>query len=366
MPRWIPLLAAALVTAVIAPGASAAKFTISKSGNRPAVALDANGTAHVVWDAIAPGGQTSITHYCRVPRKAKQCQAGSERTFTPVTGDQDFAGPHVFLDASGGVVLVTTRCCTPVLGPDDTEYDTRVFRYTSPDGGSNWDAGAWNGTQDPGIDAALTGGGVLLTLGNPEDGDGTTLQAMSSGGFTGAATPFTPLSAASGGIGWSATTTMLAYNAGKLVYRGDVTGDLAAPTVTVKAVAKGSDVRTDRGPKGPDLFYKTSGKKQRYVIRRVRTDGSLGRAVAVSGTAFSIFGDIAQDPLGRVHAVWASVDGLTYRRSNPSATSFSKATVLAAKGTFYNLVVAANAAGRAVVVYDSNGDAGKVGGYTVG
>src|SRR3712207_3233641 len=101
---------ALLATLAAASPAAARSFLVTKTGNTPSLAVDAAGTAHVGWGSVS--GETSTTHYCRVPRKAAKCAAGSEKTFAPQVGDQDFGGPRVFLTGANGVLVVTTRCCT--------------------------------------------------------------------------------------------------------------------------------------------------------------------------------------------------------------------------------------------------------------
>ena len=50
------------------------------SGNQPHVAVDAAGTAHIVWDENAPFPATDPLHYCQIPRGQQSWQA--VRTFT--------------------------------------------------------------------------------------------------------------------------------------------------------------------------------------------------------------------------------------------------------------------------------------------
>src|SRR3954454_14953096 len=99
----------ALAAALALPaGALAKTFTVSNAGNHPSVAVDASGTAHVVWDVVdRPDADdaTSTTYYCKVPRGATSCAKGSTRTFSPAAGEQDFAGPRVFLTGASNVVV---------------------------------------------------------------------------------------------------------------------------------------------------------------------------------------------------------------------------------------------------------------------
>jgi hypothetical protein len=112
-------------------------------------------------------------------------------------------------------------------------------------------------------------------------------------------------------------------------------------------------------------MYRTNGPNYRYVIRRF-AGGKAKRPSGVTEAGYPIFANAAQDGSGRVHAVWQGRLGLTYRRSAKSGRGFGRFTRLSRRSGFFNLVVAANAKGRAAVAYDSNGTAGRVGGFTAG
>ncbi|MCW2966305.1 MAG: exo-alpha-sialidase [Solirubrobacteraceae bacterium] len=363
MPRLLvaPLI---VLTALACAGPAAAKpFVVSTAGDRPSVAVDSSGAADVVWDSVDQASQTSTTHFCRVPRNAASCASGSQRTFAPIAGDRDFAGPRVFVSGKR-VVIVTSRCCSDATGPDGQSYGQHVFSFASGDAGATFDTGTWIGTQDPGVGSAFTSGGAFLAFGIAADG--TALQSDPLAGFSGAPNTITPLLADSGGVGVTKKTTLVAFDdKTSHVYAGVVSGDPNAARPALKAVAKGQDTRVDSGPKGPDLLYRTPGSKSRYVVRRL-AGTKLGPAVAVSEAGFPIFGNFAQDPTGRVHVVWQGLKGLTYRSSATSGKHFGKVRVLSSKIGYYDLVIAANAKGRAAVVYDGNGDAGRVGGFTTG
>src|SRR4051794_8718488 len=128
MRRTSPVRLALAAALALSATAQAKSFTVSQSGNHPAIAVDAAGTAHVVWDQVdKPDADdaTSTTYYCKVPRGATSCAKGSTRTFSPAAGDQDFAGPRVFLTGASNVVVVLTRCCTPETATDGQSYTTR-------------------------------------------------------------------------------------------------------------------------------------------------------------------------------------------------------------------------------------------------
>ncbi|MFL5845682.1 MAG: hypothetical protein ACJ762_13415 [Solirubrobacteraceae bacterium] len=359
--RAIPLLVAA---SLAASGPAAAKqFVVSSAGNKPSVALDAAATAHVVWDSVA-ADNTSTTHYCRVARNATGCLAGSERSFSPVAGDQDFGGPRVYVSGST-VTIAMSRCCTTTDAPDGQSYGTSTWVTTSTDGGANFSAPAWIGTQVPDLGATLARGS-FFALGVAGDGSALQLQASPLTAFAGPPNAISTKTANSGGIGTSPKGDVVAFaDAKNNVFAGKLVGDANSAKVAFKSLGKGSDVVVTAGPSGVDVFYKTTGRKARYIVRRYK-GGKAGKISAISETGFPIFGAAFQDPTGHVHAVWQGDRGLTYRRSGKTGGGFAKPRVLSRKAVFYNLVISANARSKATVVYDSNGFAGKVGGFTVG
>lgn len=358
--RALPLgLLAALAAA--AP-AAARPFTVSTAGNSPSVAVDAAGTAHVAWDTLG-ADETSTTHYCRVARNGAKCLNGTERSFTPAAGDRDFGGPRVFLPGGRKVLIATSRCCTSEQGPDGQFHGTRVYAIASSDGGASFGAPAWIGTQEPGYGAAF---GRLGFLSFGTAGGGAGVQASPLAGFSGTENVVTPKLVISGGIGVSPRGNVVAFaDSGQNVFAGALNGDPNTASIAFKSLGKGDDVTVTGGPQGVDVFYKTTGKQARYITRRYK-GGKAGKISAVSEAGFPIFGTAGQDAAGRVHAVWQGDLGLTYRKSATSGRGFGKSKRLSGKLGFFSLAVAANAQGRATVVYDSNKPAGRVGGFTAG
>jgi hypothetical protein len=364
MPRFCAAPLTVLAALAVAAPAAARSFTLTTHGNKPSVAVDAAGTAHVAWDEV-DNDNTSTTHYCRVARNGARCLPGTERTFSPVPGDQDFGGPRVYLPSKGAVLVVTSRCCTSADAPDGAVYGTRTFAIGSADGGATFGEPAWIGTQVPDVGATFSRG-AFLAFGITADGDGTALQSASLAGFTGAARTVTRKRADSGGVGTSPKGNVVAFaDTRNNVVAGALKGDPNFATIRFTKLGKGSDVVVTGGPSGVDLFYKTNGRDQRYIVRRYKGT-KAGKIAAVSELGFPIFGNAFQDALGRVHAVWQGDRGLTYRRSAKSGTNFGKPRRLSAKTKYFNLIVAANPKGQATVVYDSNGFAGRVGGFTAG
>jgi hypothetical protein len=349
------ILPCLLACAFGAAPAAAKSFLVTTQGNSPSVAVDKSATAHVVWDSTT-ADHSSITHYCRVPRKASTCAAGSERVFAQFAQDQDFGGPRVYLQGARTVFVVTTRCCTVLDG-----NAIRVYLHRSDDGGATFGEPVLIGTQTPDLGAALGGAG-FFAFGSTPDDTGTGLQTMPLTGGSGTPTIVTTDLAETGGIGPSPKGTLVAYaNRQRRVFAGALNGT----AVSFRQVARGSDVAVASGPKGADLLYRTTGSKARFFTHRF-ANGRLGKPSAVSEPGFPIFGTIAQDAGGRVHAAWQGDKGLTYRVSKATGRNYGKARRLSPKFDYYNLTVAANAKGKAVVAYDSNKENGRVGGFTTG
>ena len=115
-----------------APSAAAAevfKLTGAENAERPDVAIEANGTAHVVWDE--PVDRNHVLVYCQVPRGARACAA--TRSF-PLPGvDGALGSAHVTLMPQGELVLTTTRSFDgPRMNPDT------VYAIVSSDGGASF------------------------------------------------------------------------------------------------------------------------------------------------------------------------------------------------------------------------------------
>ncbi len=132
MIRRLLSLTPVLVLAAAAPAQAAHSFVLTRSGSKPALAVDRGGTGHFVWDQRAPDS-ASITHYCRVLRTGRGCAPGTERTFRPTqatdqTNNVDFPGPRVFIAPDGRVIVLTYRCCA-IDGPNF--HSSALFRYVS-------------------------------------------------------------------------------------------------------------------------------------------------------------------------------------------------------------------------------------------
>ena len=142
-------LAAAVATAAIVTGSGSGSlrstshaaadltpFQISAHGTKPDVAVDAEGTAHIVSNEIVDGG-ADVLHYCRVPRDALMRRA---KTFIPPSGDdgnarnnKDVAGPRVLITGSDQVTVITERETGVHTTDQNGNFDPQCRRdYTTP------------------------------------------------------------------------------------------------------------------------------------------------------------------------------------------------------------------------------------------
>src|SRR3954452_6906655 len=163
-PRTI-LVSTALVALALAPSAHArgGGFGVSPAvksfqvgtGGKPQVAVDANGTAHVVWNVTISGvDQPDELHYCQVPAGATAC-SGEKVLVAPL--DAIGRASYVFTTSDGRVVVETYRCCnTASTGPRPGNY---VFE--SSDGGATFSAARQIGNLDHQSDAAFGPGNAI-------------------------------------------------------------------------------------------------------------------------------------------------------------------------------------------------------------
>ena len=128
------VLAAALAAALLAPS-SASAFVIGP-GRDPGLAVDAAGTAFIAWNGPE---NASTLRFCRLPRSATVCDAGTT-TSIAVPADTT-AGSRPFVAVAGNrVSIVLYRYPLSGLFVEGT------YLYTSPDRGVNFGAGVKVGT----------------------------------------------------------------------------------------------------------------------------------------------------------------------------------------------------------------------------
>lgn len=351
MLRRVLPLAAVLAAAIAAPAQAAHSFVLTPAGRFPSLAVDGSGTGHFVWDQRDANG-ASITHYCRVPRGARACAPGSERTFQPTqvsdpANDTDFPGPRVFVGPGGRVAVLTYRCCS-ITAPNF--HDSALFRYVSADGGQTFDAGAIIGWTEM-DDAALGPGDAVTVIGTGASFTG--VQVAPFAAYNEAEAQLLP-----GVLGVDKTVTVaggrpvVAIGNQRTFAVGVANGD---PSTTAGWAfgpqGHGSELQLASSPRGTFLFMKTG---QRYVLRSVSTKtAKVGRTLAVTPSTFPIFGTAAGDAGGRIHVVWQE-RGLRYRQTTRTATRLQRTRLLAAGSGFFDLALAAGTNGHGWVAWDSN------------
>ena len=363
-------LSAALLAA--AP-ADAAVFDLSTDprAQKPDVAFDASGTAHVAWNVGSPAGDADPLVYCRVPRGASACDL--TRTFTlPLDGRQ----PHVLIARSGDVLVVQPRCCFA---------GERVYAVRSADGGATFTEPTVISERFYGVGAEAEFGpgdfsvSLVGGFGGGNEGliyqsaplDSTTTQAadLTNDDWTkafhpsvGFPDPVRPLVAYAGGPTGAPSQVYFRAWGGSGPYN-----DPASWGPETHVVA-GDEPKLASGLSGVYLMYEDPAHPRQYHVRRFDGNGfpaSSDKTVSDAGTGNpAIFRDFVQDANGGLHAVFRQrgTDGkwrLRHVLSRDGGQSWGRGTTLAdeppADDLFNPRVGAAPDSGGAVVG-DHNGE----------
>src|SRR4051812_2279141 len=136
MQKLIPSLVVVAALA-LAPAASAATpFTIG-DGSFPDVAVDSEGTAHVVWDVHDPPPAGDSIGHCVIPKGGDRCVTGPQ-TLLSAPAEAIGRSTYVFAPTPDRIVIVSHRCCSP----------DATFAFVSTNGGINFGDGVNIGTLD--------------------------------------------------------------------------------------------------------------------------------------------------------------------------------------------------------------------------
>jgi hypothetical protein len=291
----LTLLAAALL---VAPAGAATPVDLGR-GATPDVAVDAAGTAHVVFQA---GGQGPLpVDYCQIPRGATTCAIRTRLPLAPTQGR-----PRILVRADGLLIVAASRNI-------DASWPTYVL--TSADGGAVWSAPVVTGTAWYDIDA------IELTP------DGQALDTVHVGSVTGHEFQRVPLAGPAEarvvqleGSQWAAnpalaqvggTTVYLrdAYDGRTLRQRTFAGGDLYAGAAWPQRRVGRQEAMPDTasGPRGTWLATRGRQIPRRVRLRRLGADGP-GPARAITGPAGVRRLRIAQDGRGRLHVTWLAQD----------------------------------------------------------
>jgi hypothetical protein len=374
-PRTI-LLPMALLALALAPSAQArgGGFGVSPAvqsfqvgtGGKPQVAVDANGTAHVVWQVTLNGAdQPDELHYCQVPAGATAC-SGEKVLVAPL--DAIGRASYVFTTNDGRVIVETYRCCnTASTGPRPGNY---VFE--SSDGGQTFSAARQIGNLDHQSDATF-GPGEAISGANVEQHQQMPLTGAPASAFAELNTGF-PGIATHAGIGIFNDTTpvqVLTDGNGHTEFNTLTGGDAnssASWSAPHPLTPAGDEPVVAGGPAGLVLLYLVGDPATGRTWMARKFDGTtFGAPVSVSEKGDPIFADLYADPVsGSFHAFWTdngdSPNELRWSHSPDGLTWSAPQTVLTGTEAddAFNLRVAAGPDGKGLAVWDQNGDKGQV------
>ncbi|MCW3013646.1 MAG: hypothetical protein JWO02_738 [Solirubrobacterales bacterium] len=380
-------------------------FTISSNGEKPSIAVDEEGTAHVVWNEANNGPVADVMHYCKVPRGARRCTA--EQTFVPPDGDpqynHEFARPQVVLPGPDQVMIFTSRYPNSITldgtgrpNPVCGEFDpppalecyttsTKTWMYRSIDNGASFtpprvfDHNPPGGDMtvfqfpvpvpgDPGITRAVpfvgsvtetTTGGTFFATG-PLDGYARkTLNLGNEGNDRAFFGTIAPLNDTTPAVAFADLQSNVFIRTHPDPSRS--LADIGAWTPSVSI--KGDEPRLAGGPSGLFLLYKPrlGDRSAPYTLRRFDGRAFVGPAVRISDVPADAWRDVFQDDSGRLHTAWVSrqdtssaIDELRYRFST-DAQNFTQSETIArgARNSIYNVTLGSADDGGGFAVYST-------------
>jgi hypothetical protein len=357
----------------VSAGPAAAAVSVLGPGQNPRVAIDAGGSGHFTWTQIQPAGG-DIFHYCRVPRGGGSCVARTTRNNT----EQNLSGGYAFLPGGPRVLLLEARCCSPYA---------RKLLYSSSNSGGSFDAGVSPGNENV-VGANIAGEALYApagALGRPAESlltisdlqtVGLSFQATGTTSNPAFATEFTMTSGTgyNGSLARQGNTLVAAWSTldpDNVLWRAwSGSGDLNSsanwtPEAVVGPTNVDSNTRLAGGPSGIYLSYSVgSPGAQAFVVRRF-TGSGFGPAITLSETGSPRFGDLFEDPAGRLHFAWQdSAGSLRYRYGTDSAnTVFSRPQTLSAPrsdANFAALQLASGSTGHGFVTWNLSSSPGTV------
>lgn len=390
--RLVRLLAAlAVAVGCLAPSvAQAAKpFTLDPSTHAdfPDVAVDAEGTAHVVWQENRPyvsgdpAASADLIHYCRIPRGHRGCQ-GSLTLTAPA--DSIGGDTRILIASDGTIYIITHRCCEFFSSPEALEA---TFVFTSTDGGHTFGPPVPIGTNEIDGDAVLGPGGFSVSTVSEITTGGVTYQTMPLAG-----PPVVPKMniGAFGSLALEGESSLGFVDPLTPVFAGREIGG----HVYVRRFGGGTDYNAAAGWGAPIdlgaaddprlaslpgglhglyLMLRTGHPaKERYVVRRytggtpgLGTDGlRFGPPVRVSEVGDPIFREFFMDPSGRLHALWVdnSDNSLRHRASRNGVKWLQTELLLGPNraDSVYNISADAARDGGGLAVYDVGSGQGPI------
>jgi len=289
---------------------------LSEAGRSPDVAVDAAGTAHIVWSEPGAGTDPDVTRYCRLKRAATSCDnpPASQRLVPPqaVPEFNDETTPPRVLAVGDDLAILSFRYPNVTEKPDGTFSSRSTYLWTSDDGGTTIGGPALVGEAETSGVPAVFGTPDAPRIGVISDTQtgGTFFQAISPGRYTSAMANLAgpdPNRAYSGSLAVVGGLPVAAFaDLGDRTWMRAWTGQgdvHDASTWAEGPSVLGSEPRLASGPAG--LFLLTASEDRRsYVVRRV-DGGRLGRPVRVTDTDGAAGRDFFQDPGGGLWVGWS-------------------------------------------------------------
>ena len=295
----LTVLVAGIAVAVAPASASAAVPVPVGAGGPQDVAVDAAGTAHVVWNTDTPA---AATIYCQVVRgtvgPANGCR--NPAVFSAAAGTS-IGDPLVLLPGGGRVLVLRNHCCavppSPVGVLTSNDGGVSFLPEQSLTGGALSPVDMVDAVYGPGDSASWVDGGLSFQnapLGGPPV---TTSAALFPG----------PVGSG-GAVGLDgALPIMVAQDAGALSVRSYVAGSLNSAASWGPAVPIATAGTADHAPRiasGPGpavLVYRDNVGAGAGIFARSATGGGPAPVLVSSfGDDFDAF----QDGTGRLHVVW--------------------------------------------------------------
>ena len=375
----IPVLVTIMVM-LGAASASAAVFTFG-NGAKPRVAVDPAGNGHFTWSDSS--GPTSLFNYCRVALGGTTCSATTTRAPDPANL-QNLAGGYAFLPGGARVLLLEARCCTVYA---------QKWLYSSSNNGTTFDAGVSPGFRND--NGANIGGEAVYsppnTLGLPTESIATLADLQTVGlSFQVTGTTASPAfqdgflmttgNSYDGSLGLQGNTLVALWSTlgpeNVFWRRWNGTGNVNDPAQWTPAALVGptnidANVSVASGPSGIYAAYNVGALGARAFVVRRFTGNGWSAPITLTETGGPVFGDLFQDPSGRLHFAWQDSNGnLRYRYARTTAnSSFTNPQTLSGPrpdGNFAGLELASNAAGRGFVTWGFYGGAIKAAPFAPG
>ncbi len=139
------------------PQPEAQPFKIGPSVSGSSTAMEPNGSLVVAYDIKSGSGKVLV---CLLNRGSRACS--HKTVLTPLSGDDTFGGPQVFIPSANHVVVLQGACC-------DRSANGGDVLYSSTDGGRTFGAPVRVGSLGV-TAAALIGGDIVFTAGDNHDG----------------------------------------------------------------------------------------------------------------------------------------------------------------------------------------------------